>query len=95
MSSINLGIDYHKHLRNAKPIVLKKTTKKSAKGALGAISTFPEQIIPPLNTIIQFDIFPQYKLSEHSGLASLDHRVLPINFNWRSDGGVKSKLLTK
>ena len=52
-------------------------------------------ILTTLNTIIQFDIFPQYKLSEHSGLASLDHRVLPINFNWRSDGGVKSKLLTK
>ena len=93
--SIKLDIDYHDHLRSAKPIILPPRTVRPPKGALGAITTFPPITIPPLNTNIEFSILPQYKLSKHPGLAAIDHTALPANFNWRDDGAELSALLTQ
>jgi len=91
--SLNLDVDYEKHLRSAKPVVVGEHTIRP-KGALGAASIYPPQIIPPINTSIQFDLLPVYKLSDHPGLAALD-TPLPKNFNWRTDGKEKSALMSK
>jgi len=91
--TLNLDVDYEKHLRSAKPVVVGQHSIRP-KGALGAASIYPPQIIPPLNTSIQFDLLPEYKLSEHPGLAALD-TPLPLNFNWRTDGKEKSALMSK
>ena len=93
--SIKLKYDYKKALSDAKPNFLGEHKVHPPPGALGAITNIPKQIIPPLNTNIQFDIVPQFKLSEHPGLAAMDHTKLPENFNWRENGGSKSNLLSK
>ena len=92
--SITLKQDYNKGLRMAKPTVLGKTTVKPPRGSLGAISNIPSQIIPPLNTNIQFSILPQFKLSAHPGLAAIDKTKIPEEFNWRENGGKKRKLIS-
>ena len=94
---IILSEDYGKKLQNAKPIIVKThlIQRKGDLGALKTIHTIEEQIIPPLNSIIEFSTLPQYKISEHVGLAALDTTVLPENFNWRDNGGDKASLLSK
>jgi hypothetical protein len=91
--SIDLGHHYEEALRDAKPIYLGQHTVHPPPGALGAVTTIPAQTIPPINTNIQFDILPEFKLSEHPGLAAIDHTKLPENFNWRENGGRKKYLL--
>ena len=93
--SINLKHDYEKALSDAKPIFLDKGKVHPPPGALGSITIIPKQVIPPLNTNIQFDIVPKFKLSDHPGLAAMDHTKLPENFNWREDGGNKRHLISK
>ena len=94
---IILSEDYGKKLQNAKPIIVKThlIQRKGDLGALKTIHTIEEQIIPPLNSIIEFSTLPQYKISDHVGLAALDTTVLPENFNWRDNGGDKASLLSK
>lgn len=92
--SINLGMSYEEHLRGAKAIYLEGSIVHPPKGALGALTIIPRQIIPPINTNIQSDILPKFKLSEHPGLAAIDHRTLPENFNWIQNGGSKSSLIS-
>lgn len=93
--SINLNHDYEEGLRMAKPIYLGKQTIRPPHGALGDVSTVPSQIIPPLNTNIQFDILPEFNLSHHPGLASMDIKKIPKEFNWRQNGGSKKNLIAK
>lgn len=90
--SITLKQDYNKGLRMAKPTVLGKTTVKPPRGSLGAISNIPSQVIPPLNTNIQFNMLPQFKLSAHPGLAAIDKIKIPEEFNWRENGGKNKNL---
>jgi len=92
--SITLKQDYNKSLRLSKPTVIGKTTVKPPRGGLGAISNIPPQIIPPLNTNIQFNILPPFKLSQHPGLAAIDKTKIPEEFNWRFNGGKKRKLIS-
>ena len=92
--SITLQQDYNKGLRMAKPTVIGKTIVRPPRGVLGAISNIPPQIIPPLNTNIQFNILPQFKLSQHPGLAAIDKSKIPEEFNWRENGGKKRKLIS-
>ena len=91
--SVDLEHNYEKELRNAKPVFIKQHDVHPPPGALGAVTNIPSQTIPPINTDIQFDILPEFKLSEHPGLSAIDHTKLPENFNWREDGGIKSTLL--
>lgn len=94
--SINLSHDYDEGLRMAKPIVLgqRSVRPSGALGALGDVITIPSQIIPPINTNIQFSILPEFKLSEHPGLSAIDVTTIPENFNWRKNGGKKSSLMS-
>lgn len=92
--SIKLDYNYEKALFDAKPILLEQHIVRPPLGALGDITTIPEQTIPPINTNIQFNILPEFKISEHPGLAAIDHTKLPENFNWRENGGKKKYLLS-
>ena len=92
--SINLGMSYEEHLMGAKPIFLEQSIVHPPKGALGALTIIPRQIIPPINTNIMSDILPKFKLSEHAGLSAIDTRTLPVKFNWRENGGSKSSLIS-
>lgn len=92
--SISLKQDYKKGLRSAKPTVLSKRRVKPPPGALGAVTDIPAQVIPPLNTNIQFNILPKMRLAARPGLAAVDPKVLPENFNWKDNGGAKSSLLS-
>lgn len=92
--SLDIDHNYVNGLRDAKPTYLKSKTIHPPPGALGDISFIPNQIIPPINTDIQFDILPKFKLSEHPGLSALDETTLPDQFNWRDNGGDKTSLLT-
>lgn len=91
--TLNLDIDYEKHLQDAKPIVLGSITVHPPPGALGDITTTPPQVIPPLNTDIDNSSLAVFKLIEHPGLAALDHTKLPKNFNWRQNGDTKKRVL--
>jgi hypothetical protein len=93
--SLILSHDYEEGLRMAIPVHLGEHTVHPPPGALGDISTIPSQTIPPVNTNIQFDILPEFKISEHPGLADIDHTKLPKNFNWRHNGGKKKYLMSK
>lgn len=84
--SLDLGHDYQQRLRMAKPTRLGQQTIRPPPGALGAVSVIPPQIIPPINTNIQFDILPTFEVSQHPGLSAIDTAKLPKNFNWRYDG---------
>ena len=74
--------NYLKSLRSAKPVRLNPVSVAPPKGALGATRTIGPQIIPPVNTDIQFSFLPKFKLADHPGLAAIDHMTLPTNFNW-------------
>ena len=87
--SIKLDLDYEKHLRSAKP------EHPSIKGSLSDIGYFRKETIPAINTDIRFDTLPQFKLINHAGLASLDHKSLPVNFNWRDNAGSKRSLIAE
>jgi hypothetical protein len=87
--SIDLGHNYEEALLKAKSVFLGQHTVHPPPGALGAVTTIPAQTIPPINTNIQFDILPEFKLSEHPGLAAMDHTKLPENVNGRENGGRK------
>ena len=93
--SLTLNKDYSHSLRMAKPIFLGRKVIHPPPGALGDITVVEPQTIPPVNTNIQFDVLPQFKLSEHPGLAALDIRTVPETFNWRENGGAKSSILSK
>ena len=93
--SINLGMSYEEHLRGTKPIFLERSFVHPPKGALGALTIIPRQMIPPINTNIQTNILTKFELSKHPGLSAIDHRTLPLKFNWREDGGSKSSLISK
>lgn len=93
--SINLHIDYEHSLKNAEPTFLGEHRVRPPKGALGALTIIPPQLIPPVNTNIQFDVLPMFKLSEHPGLSALDEEKIPFEFNWRMDGKEKSSIISK
>ncbi len=93
--SISLKQDYKGSLRSAKPTVLSKRRVKPPPGALGAVTDIPAQVIPPLNTNIQFNILPKLRLAARPGLAALDPKILPENFNWKDNGQEKSKLIAE
>ena len=87
--SISLKHNYNQKLRDARPITLKHHTPK---GALGDIQTSGGSplILPPINTNIQFTLLPEFKISEHRGLAALNISI-PTNFNWRTGAKAKGK----
>lgn len=86
-----LDQDYERGLRMARPTYLPQRTIRPPKGALGSITVVPPQTIPPINTNIAFSILPRYKVSEHPGLAAIDSTTIPDAFNWKTNGGEKSK----
>jgi hypothetical protein len=94
--TINLRHDYEKGLRDAKPNFEKSRHIHPPKGALGDLrpQRSNEVKLPPINTSI-INSLPVFKLSEHRGLADLDHTTLPEEFNWRKDGGEKKNLIAK
>ena len=92
---IEINHDYEKQLRNSKPVKLKQIITKPPPGALGAVTTIKPQTIPPINTDIRVDQLSIFELNQHPGLSAIDHTKLPENFNWRDDGGEKSKLISE
>ena len=80
--SIKIDFDYTKKLQSAKPTFLKAKRVAPPKGALGAAKIIPEQVIPPINTDIQFNTLPRFMLRKNRGLAALDIK-LPEKFNWK------------
>lgn len=96
--SLVLPHDYEKGLRDAKPDYLKGRHIHPPKGALGDVGTQYTKpvVIPPLNTNISIPTsLSTFELSQHPGLADLDHTKLPLEFNWRHDGGEKKNLISK
>ena len=94
--SLDLDHDYEEKLQMSKPTFLGATQSHPPLGALGDISNIPPQVIPPINTDIRFAAtLPTFKISDHPGLAALDHTKLPKDFNWRHHGGKKSSLIAK
>lgn len=93
--SIDLSHNYQEALSMAKPIFLRQHIVRPHPKALGDISIIPPQVIPPINTNIQFNILPEFKLSEYPRLAAIDHTKLPKNFNWFHNGGRKKYLISK
>lgn len=93
--SLDLSHNYEEGLRMAKPTYLGQKTIKPSHGALGDVSVIPSHTIPPLNTNIQFDILPEFKISQHPGLADMDAGKIPKTFNWRHNGGKKKNLIAK
>lgn len=90
MTTLNLDYDFQRSLKIAKPTELAPHIVHPPTGALGDVSSTPRQIIPPLNTNIEFTaVLPTFKLSEHPGLRDLSQRPLPKNFNWRHNGNKK------
>ena len=87
--SILLQHDYVQKLLSAEPTVLHTTHPH---GGLSDIRTSGAEplVIPPLNTNIEFTLLPEFKLSEHKGLAALK-LILPVNFNWRTGAKEKGK----
>lgn len=86
--SIKLKQNYEKFLRDSKPSILppKKTIiHKHIKGRVErSIKTEKQQIIPPLNTNIRFDILPSYNISDHPKIARLaSSYTLPFEWDWR------------
>jgi hypothetical protein len=93
--SLNLDHNYEQKLRMAKPTQVGGHVVHPPVGALGAPSLVPPLTIPPVNTDIQFDSLPKFKLSEHPGLADMQTVSLPTKFNWIDDGGEKSKWISR
>ena len=80
--------NYAQKLREAQPTIL----HRHPGGALSDIRTSGTEplSIPPLNTNIQFTLLPEFKLSEHRGLAALNIPI-PTQFNWRTGAKKKGK----
>lgn len=93
--TLNLDHNYEQKLRMAKPTQVGGHIIHPPAGALGAPSLVPPLTIPPINTDIQFDSLPKFKLSEHPGLADMQNVSLPTKFNWIDDGGDKSKWISR
>lgn len=92
-NGIKLDEDYNKILRDTKPTKVGQRVI-APKGALGALSIERPMILPSMNTNIEFSSTLQaFKLSEHPGLAAIDHTQLPLNFNWRENGEEKKRNL--
>ena len=81
--SITLDHDYSEGLEAAAPTFFGSEDIKPPHGALGATHIIPAQIIPPLNTNIDFSMLPNFELSAHRGLSALSEEPLPTTFNWR------------
>ena len=86
--------NYLLRLKEAQPTLLKARTVHPPLNAMGAIQEVKSITIPPLNTQIQFDILPSITVQSHPGLSSIDITTIPVNFNWREDGGDKQILIT-
>lgn len=83
MTELHLEEEYPKILQNAKPTHFEEKTIHPPPGSQGAIKVVPPMVIPPVNTDIQFSILPEFSLSAHPGIASMDIRQIPEIFDWR------------
>jgi|TARA_B110000261_G_scaffold146294_1_gene170369 hypothetical protein len=93
-----MKIDYFNKLKNNKPTIINKSiihdiAPNGVQADLNPIHV-PEQIIPSLNSEINFQALSSLSMKNQPGLSDLQNSNLPINFNWIDDGGDKSKYIS-
>jgi hypothetical protein len=72
--SVNLRRDYRKGLLSAEPTFFGSHSVSPPPGAQGEERIEPGQIIPPINTDIDFNMLSPFKLSDHGGLSALSEK---------------------
>jgi len=87
--SVELRHDYRKGLLSAEPTFFGSYSVSPPPGAQVEERIEPGQIIPPINTDIDFNMLSPFKLSDHGGLSALSEKPLDETFNWR-DGSYDS-----
>ena len=83
--SIKLHKNYLHGLREAKPSYIHGKVIYPPHGSLGAIRVIKPQIIPSINTNINFSELTPFNLSSHPGIARMSMAEIPQEFNWRRD----------
>jgi hypothetical protein len=81
--SIKLNSNYHQGLLSARPTFIGSSRVKPPPGAMGEERIEPAQIIPPVNTDIDYSMLSPFRLSSHQGLSALSEEPLEKIFNWR------------
>ena len=89
---VSIPKDYIQGLREARPTILKR--KQPLPGAASDMSNFV-QIIPPLNTDINFSSLSRFSLSDHPRMAQFETQQIPENFNWRDVLSTDSDVMKK
>lgn len=80
---IELNIPYYESLRLAKPYIYTSMGVPPG-GNLSNIQLL-HYAIPALNTDIRFTkVLSSFEISDHPGLAAIDVKNIPTNFNWRT-----------
>ena len=81
---VELKFNYQNHLADQNPIHVKQASIKPPKGALGSIKHIPSQILPPLNTDIDYSSIPTFSFApQHLGMMA--EKKIPERFRWFED----------